>query len=146
MRRAVKGFTMVELVVAVAIVLILVAVAFASYQDYMTRKARTEASTIMVELSKWLTQQRVNSSGFQFIRLPYTQIPLEGAPRYQLSILQADMLAADPKVEFPAVSELTFTLRADPVADDACGGLLLDQNGRRGVTGAGARVEDCWSN
>lgn len=137
---------MIELVVAVAIVLILVAVAFASYEDYTSRKSRTEASTILLELGKWLKQQRPESGGYQTTQLPYSQIPLDGAPRYQLSLLQADVLAADPKAEFPAVSEYAFTLRADPVDGDACGALLLDHTGRRGVTGSGARVEDCWSN
>jgi len=144
MKKAVAGFTMIELVIAVAIVLILVAVAFASYQDYEARKLRAQVSTSLSEMATWITHEHSSTGNYRLIRLPYSQIPYYGTARYQVSLLQADTHASDPKSVFPGASENAFTLQAEPLNDDGCGALLIDQSGRRGVTGPGAHVEDCW--
>ena len=50
--RSPAGFTAIELVVAITIVCLLVAVALASFQDHMTRKARTQARSALVEVAE----------------------------------------------------------------------------------------------
>jgi type IV pilus assembly protein PilE len=50
MRNATKGFTIIEVLIAVAIIAILVAVALPSYQDYVLRGKITEATSTLTDL------------------------------------------------------------------------------------------------
>jgi Tfp pilus assembly protein PilE len=63
---------------------------------------------------------------------------------YHISLATKPIMASDPNGAFPALSQDTFTLQAVPKSRDDCGSLLLDHSGRRGVTGPGATVADCW--
>ena len=142
MRRG-KGFTVIELVVAITIVCLLVAVAFASFQDHMARKARAEARKALIEVAEWLQLQHAKS-GTYLVKPPITQTPGDGDAEFRIGLAAAVVGASDPKAEFPATTADTFTLQAVPVGGDACGALLLDSAGRTGVTGVDAQVADCW--
>jgi type IV pilus assembly protein PilE len=138
-----KGFTVIELVVAITIVCLLVAVAFASFQDHMTRKARAEARRAMIEVAEWLQIQHAKS-GTYLVKPPITQTPADGDAEFRIGLAAKAVSASDPKAEFPATTADTFTLQAVPTGQDACGALLLDSAGRTGVTGVDAQVADCW--
>ena len=138
-----KGFTVIELVVAITIVLLLVAVAIASFNDHMTRKYRAEARKALIENAEWLQLQHPKS-GTYLVKLPIPQTPNDGDARYRIELVSSPLMAIDPHIQFPAASVDAFTLRAVPVSGDACGNLLLDSSGRTGVSGADARVADCW--
>ena len=138
-----KGFTAIELVVAVTIVLLLVAVAVASFQDHMQRKTRVQASKALIETANWLQQQHAQS-GTYLVKLPQTSVPQDGEPSYKISLIAAPYPAADPKTVFPATTDAVYTLQAVPLADDPCGILLLGSNGQMGVSRAGAEVAECW--
>jgi len=138
-----KGFTVIELVVAITIVCLLVAVALASFQDHMTRKARAEARKALVEVAEWLQLQHPKSGTF-LVKLPITQTPGDGDPSYRIELTRVVVHATDPKAEFSATTAESYTLRAVPVDESACGALLLDSSGRTGVTGEDAQVVDCW--
>jgi type IV pilus assembly protein PilE len=149
-----QGFTVIELATAIAIVIILAVVALASYQDYTTRKVRREATFALRDAADWLRLNRARTGrydqdykGQPIAALPpeLRQSPRDGDPRYRISLSYAAIAAADPSnAEFPATGPDTFTLKAEPVEDDDCGNLLLDQNSRKGVTGKGATVAECW--
>jgi type IV pilus assembly protein PilE len=142
--RPAAGFTAIELVVAITIVCLLVAVALASFQDHMTRKARTQARSALVEVAEGLRMQFTRTGSYASSSLPISQTPREGDAEYRISLATTQMTASDPRMVFPASSAQGFTLRAVPVNDDDCGTLLLDQAGRVGVTAPGAKVADCW--
>ena len=55
-RRRTRGFTIIELMVAVAIVAILAAIAAPSYQDYMTRGKIPEATSALADMRVKLEQ------------------------------------------------------------------------------------------
>lgn len=135
-----KGFTVIELVVAVTIVCLLVAVAVASFQDHMIRKERALARKALIETAEWLRMQRPGSGTYQ-VKLPVSQT---GNAAYRIELLDQAVTANDPKAEFPATSSEVYSLMAVPREDAACGSLLLDSAGRTGVTGAKAKVTDCW--
>ncbi len=137
------GFTVIELVVAITIVCLLVAVAVASFQDHMTKKARSQARKALVESAEWLNLQHARTGTFM-VKLPVAQTPSNGDAMYRIKLTTAAVDAADPKAAFPATNADTYTLQAVPVDEDACGVLLLDSVGRTGVTGASAKVSDCW--
>lgn len=138
-----KGFTVIELVVAVTIVILLVAVAMASFRDHMLRKTRVQAGKALIETANWLHQQHAQS-GTYLVNLPQTFVPQEGEANYKISLIAAPFAAADPKVVFPATTDAFYTLQAVPLGPDDCGILLLDSTGKKGVSRAGAKVAECW--
>lgn len=144
MKNVHKGFTVIELVVAITIVCLLVAVAVASFQDHMTRKARSQARSALLEVAEGLRFQYARSGTYSGAILPITQSPREGEAVYKISLATTNVAASDPKVVFPATGPQTFTLQAVPADGDSCGTLLLDNAGRLGVLGADATVADCW--
>ena len=141
--KRIKGFTVIELVVAVTIVCLLVAVAVASYQDHMTRKSRTQARKALVELAEWLQLQR-STSGTYLVKLPITHAPADGEAEYRIGMVAVPVNSTNPKILFPGSSVDFYTLQAVPLNPDPCGILLLDSSGRTGVTGASAQLADCW--
>jgi type IV pilus assembly protein PilE len=144
-RLAARGFTTIELLVAVSIVLLLLAVALASYMEHTSRKARAEARTALVELAEGLLLQFQRTGSFEGGELPILQVPREGDAVYRISRVRAPVKASDPKALFQASTVNAFTLQAVPVSgEDPCGTLLLDHAGRRGVMGPGARLAECW--
>jgi type IV pilus assembly protein PilE len=139
-----SGFRFIELVVAITIVCLLVAVAVASFYDHMSRKARTQARSALVEVAEGLRMQHARTGSFLMESLPITQTPGDGDAVYRISLAKTAITANDPKVVFPATSNQAFTLKAVPVDEDACGTFLLDHTGRLGVLGPEAKLADCW--
>ena len=128
-RRA--GFTVIEVVIALAIVAILLALAVPGYLRYLQRADRAEAVRALLAASA--CQERVRATGGYYD----TGQCLEG--------LESDAwdYRFDP-VDDDAT--LAFTVIAEPLSTrigDACGSLSLDQSGTRAISGEG-EVGDCW--
>ncbi|SER48418.1 type IV pilus assembly protein PilE [Nitrosomonas sp. Nm51] len=131
------GFTLVELLVAVAIVGILTAVALPSYQNYVRDANRAAAKAILYENAQFMEQFYTENNRYDqdlagnMVVIPLTQSPRTGAIQYQIRL--------------PAVANATFTLQAVPVgsmAGDVCGTLTLTNTG---LQGAGGDVAACWN-
>lgn len=135
-----RGFTLVELLVAIMIVGILSAVAVSSYQDYTLRAQRADAKAVLLQLASWLERNYTASgrydqdpSGTTVDAVPASlaQSPQSGSARYTVSF------ASKP-------TATTFTIQAIPVASDPfCGTLTLNQQGSQSVSGTGTPA-DCW--
>lgn len=132
------GFTLVELMVAVAIVGILASIALPSYQAYVIRTNRAAAVACLTELAQFMERNytqnmRYDPAGFI---LPQLQCADQLSARYQFGSVDA------------ALGQRTYTLQAVPttIQQDDCGTLTLDQAGRKGANG-GFDVElvrQCW--
>ncbi|MDR4514051.1 type IV pilin protein [Nitrosomonas sp.] len=131
------GFTLVELLVAVAIVGILTAVALPSYQNYVRDTNRGVAKAILYENAQFMEQFYTENNRYDqdlagnAIVIPLIQSPRTGAIQYQISL--------------QAIANTTFTLQAVPVgsmAGDVCGTLTLTNTG---LQGAGGDVAACWN-
>lgn len=126
-----KGFTLMELMIAVAIIGILVAVALPSYQDHVRRSNRVVAKAILHENSQFMEQFYTANNQYTAAVLPITQSPRTGVVQYAISL--------------QAVANAAFTLQAVPqgsMAGDICGTLTLTNTG---VQGAGGDVVSCWN-
>lgn len=150
-----KGFTLVELLVAILIVGILSAVAVSSYQDYTLRAQRADAKSVLMEVAGWMERNytatgsyMLDPQGNAISNTSFTDVagllyalrtaPKSGTARYDIRFSSADGTAtANP-------TATSFTVRAVPVgADPECGTLRLNSMGVQGVSGTGS-VADCW--
>lgn len=138
------GFTMLELALAVAILALLIVVAVASVYEHHLEKTKKLAIHRMKEVAEWLHMQRSATHVGYAGLLPADWSSTQTEMGYRIFLAKRPVMANDPKTLFPAAGEDTFTLVAQPESPDDCGSLLLDHAGRRGVTGAGASLEDCW--
>ena len=133
----VKGFTLIELMIAIVIVSILTAVAFPSYQNYVRQSNRAAAKAILYENAQFMEQfytennQYAATIGGAAVTIPFLQSPKTGAVQYTISLQN--------------VNNVTFTLQAVPagtMVGDACGTYTLTNTG---VQGAGGTIAECWN-
>lgn len=134
---------MLELGLALLILGLLIVVAMASLYDHQSRKAKRQVIHRLQEVSEWLHQQKAQQGGFTNL-LPADWSTGPADMSYTITLARQPVMAAQPKGPFPALGQETFTLQAVPREPDECGTLLLDQSGRRGITGADASLADCW--
>lgn len=130
------GFTLVELLLAVAIIGIILALAYPSYTHYVTKTHRTDGQIALMELTARMERYYLENNhtyvGATFEKLNTTNTSPRGY--YDL--------------ELTSLSDTTFTLKALPKGaqlanDKLCGTLTVDQLGQKGQTGTGT-PKDCW--
>ncbi len=145
--RSAAGFTLTELMIAVAIVAILAAVAYPSYQDSVRKARRADAKTALLELAGFM--ERNYSTVFRYdrtgtaddspaITLPFAQLPREGGmATYTLRFRQGTLARQTFEIE---------ALPANAQTGDPCGTLTINQTGTRGVrnAAAGQTAATCW--
>lgn len=153
-----SGFTLIELVIAVAIVAILAAIALPSYSAYIARARRAEARTHLVEAAQFMQRfyaandnfltDRANNAVIDQMPNSSKRSPADASEGTQLYNLEIPLGVA------PLTNAMSFTLRMVPVAggvmgNDACGTFTLTSVGIRGVLVAGAvgdssLRDSCW--
>lgn len=128
------GFTLIELMIAVAIIGILASIAYPSYSSYVLKSRRATAQADLTELSQWLERQFTTNYSYlgsdgSAPTLPFTQSPRSGTAYYSL--------------EFEgAVTKQNYQLKAVPQGaqqKDTCGTLTLSRSGAKT-----AAVTNCW--
>jgi type IV pilus assembly protein PilE len=127
------GFTLIEVLVAMACVAVLVTVAWPSYQSLVERSQRAQARTALLQAAHWLERAAsANGSYPANTDIPASVLQVEGR-RYQLQVTSTPQ---------------SYNLSALPIGSqsaDACGTLTLNHLGLRGVQGASQSAAQCWS-
>jgi type IV pilus assembly protein PilE len=156
-----KGFTLIELMVAVAIVGILAAIAIPSYQESMRKSRRADAEAALFSLANGLERNftqfntycdtGTTSAGTVVAAdacgnaaITDTGIPLpriSGIPNNPSAFYEISIIAV-------SADGMRYTLQADPIgaqATDRCGNLTLTSVGAKGFDAPGTAAE-CWKN
>ena len=141
-----SGFTLIELMVVVAIVAIVSAVALPSYNNSIAKSRRAEARGQLLEAA-------------QFMQRFYSQNDSFSQDRAGTAVAMPAGLATVPKTA--AVGAATYSISysatptvasfrvqavrrvGGPMASDKCGAFLLDNTGRRTISGTGT-TDECW--
>lgn len=134
------GFTLMELIIAVAIIGILASIAYPSYLQQVAKAKRAEAASALLQGAQALeryysTNGRYVDADGNIASVFPTQVPENGDAYYTIAAVN--------------VSANTFTLRATragSMTGDACGNFELDAAGVQALDGdkAGYSVADCW--
>jgi type IV pilus assembly protein PilE len=129
-RRALAGgFTLIELMIAVAVVAILAAIAIPSYEWTLAKARRGAAQGCLTEQAQYM--ERYHSTNMTYAAAPAPSCSSEVGVHYTIAFVGTPDAAG-------------YTLQADPQGRQAevetkCGTMTIDQTGRK--TGATA---ECW--
>lgn len=107
-----RGFTLIELMIAIAVIAILVSVAYPSYQDYLRKGRRAAAQSFMMEVAnkqqQYLLDARQYALGAGAVTTLGLAAPKEVSSYYTITV--------DPAV---ATTPPTYNIVATPVAGSA---------------------------
>ena len=136
-----RGFTLIEVMIAVAIVAVLSAIALPSYQEYIRRGHRAEARAALLQAAQWLERAATATGTYPLTASFPTTLTTMQSGRYTVAV-------ASPPAS--AASGAAFTLTATPAGGqvgDKCGSYTLTHSGVRGAASAasGALVTECWN-
>jgi type IV pilus assembly protein PilE len=137
-KRMIEGFTLIELVIAVAIIAILAAVAYPAYINYIVRSNRAAAQSYMMEVSALQHQYLLDTRSYAASMSDLdTSVPEEVSRNYSVTT-ESDATATPP----------SFLVTAEPIGnqlnrDTGCATLTIDQTGEKAVSGTYG-VAKCW--
>jgi type IV pilus assembly protein PilE len=144
-RKSLVGFTLIELMIAIAVVAILGTIAMVTYTSQVQKSRRTDARSAVMDLAG--REEKLFSTTNAYSAAPsdlgYGPVganwPINvGSNFYQVTVT----IAAAPN---PPGFSITATPIGTQVNDTACTSLSIDQLGTQTATPA-ANASTCWGN
>lgn len=128
-KRRQTGFTLIEVMIAVAVVAILAAIAYPSYSRYVERARVTDGQAAVMEIAAQMERCYTVTADYSGCRtsLGYNAAVSSEDGHYNVTVAT------------PNASTFTITANADDANQVACAQLTLDQTGNRGPDN-----DDCW--
>lgn len=130
-----NGFSLIELLIAMAIAAILATIAYPSYRQHILKSHRTEAKNLLVDIAtrqeRFFTQNNRYASKLSLMNFSTDTVATETG-RYNVSI--------------SASTNITYTAQAVPTSigtqnSDLCGSFSINEQGVHSVSGTEGR---CW--
>ncbi|POR48448.1 type IV pilus assembly protein PilE [Paraburkholderia eburnea] len=137
MRRVAHGFTLLEMMIALAVAAIVAAFALPGWHSQIARGHRIDAVAALYRAAQY-----VDAQGAAAASLPagIDQAPPSGNAVYRLKLRAAD----EANGGYAIVASPT---QSGPMRDDPCGAFVLDANGVRSneeASGMSPATRDCW--
>jgi type IV pilus assembly protein PilE len=147
-RRAQGGFTLIELMIAVAIVGILLRLAYPAYTASVKKSRRADAKTALLDVAqreeRYLATTNVYTVSAPAMGYATGTTITTAAP---MSVLSGSKAYYEVAVSMPTTTQ--FIVTASPIAgtaqtqDTQCGSFSIDNTGKQSITGTGSAA-DCW--
>jgi len=128
-----RGFSLLELMIALLILSILLGFAVPSYHRYMQRAQRAEAVRMLLAVAGCQERTRAQTGYYDTTRC----LDVFESAYYTVSV--------DPPEDTASNLFTLIAERSRSGSDDACGALSLDQSGARSVEGDASLTAECWS-
>lgn len=163
-----RGFSLIELMVAVVIVAILATVALPSFRQYSVRSNRVVAKTVLSQISQqqeaWFSDRKTYASRLSLLGYPADALYIDSSGEmhtgatsssiYRLSLAGVGTGAYSRcSTNTAASTRFSWVLIAEPqnaqvAGDFVCGTLCLYSTGQRGATSpvdADQMYKQCWA-
>ncbi|MBP8270723.1 MAG: type IV pilin protein [Sphaerotilus sp.] len=130
-----RGFTLMELMIAVAVVGILASVAVPSYREHVSASRRSDAKSALLAVAQVMERHYTERGTYVGATLGTTGLYPSTSPQgyYTLSIASQD-----------ADGFSLLATRAGAQVGDKCGNYTYNQAGTRGVASATYTAAKCW--
>jgi len=130
-----KGFSLIELMIAIAVLGIITAIAYPSYTNYVRDARRAEAQGAILEAAQWLERQFTVDGSYATSAGAARSISAFNTDFYTLTVATAANTTKQKS---------EYTIQAAPggaQSGDSCGTLTITHIG---VKGDGDTSQDCW--
>lgn len=137
---AMRGFTLIELMITVVVAAILAIIAYPMYTGYVLKAHRTAAKTALLEIAsreeRYYSTNNVYATSLTMLGYNGTyDVPADSStPYYQVSLY--------------STSTTHYSIQAVPINsqinDTSCGTFTLDSLGQKNVVNAAQSAAKCW--
>ncbi len=146
-----RGFTLIELMIAIAIIGILMRIAYPAYFNAVKKSRRSDAKTALTDLAQREERYLATANNYT------DSAPLLGyssgtvTASAPMSVMSGSTSFYKMSVTFTGASSTsapaftaTATRQGSQTTDTQCGDLSLDNFGRQTVSNATSAAADCW--